>query len=143
MNTEKKKETPDNIFRPGFDLNNCEKFAIKGFRDIRLVENVGQNERIVGVPVVGDCLKTIGILSGDLLILKITNESFSDKLSVWETPNGRTAKFATKNIDGTITLHNKSDWKQTWQAEEIELVGVGVRVERDLEVQNNESNQAS
>ncbi len=53
MNTEKKKETSDNIFRPGFDLNNYEKFAIKGFRDIRLVEDVGQNEHIVGVPVVG------------------------------------------------------------------------------------------
>jgi hypothetical protein len=137
MKTEHKTETLDNIFRPGFDLNNCEKFAIKGFRDIRLVEDVGQNEHIVGVPVVGDCLKNIGILHGDLLILKITNESFSDKLSVWETPNGRTAKFATKNIDGTATLHNKSDWNQTWQTEEIELVGVVVRVERDLEVQND------
>jgi len=107
-------------------------WQIKSFRDIRAISDFTQNERYVGIPVNGDSLQKLGIFHGDLLITKLTQENFAGKLCIWQTPHGRTAKFAEDNFDGLITLHNKNGWRQTWQASEIELIGVVVRVERDL-----------
>jgi SOS-response transcriptional repressor LexA len=110
-----------------------QQWQIKKFRDIRLVTNVGQNERIVGVPVVGDSLNSIGIFHGDILVTKINCAAKPDSLCVWQTPHGRTAKFARENFDGTVTLHNENGWSQTWQPEDVKLIGIVIRIERDLE----------
>jgi SOS-response transcriptional repressor LexA len=108
-------------------------WQISSFRDIRAIGGLAKNERFVGIPVNGDSLEKIGIYHGDILITKITSEYKAGKLCVWQTPHGRTAKFARENFDGTVTLHNKNGWKQKWQSYEIQLVGIVVRIERDLD----------
>lgn len=107
-------------------------WAISGFRDVRLIEPIHSNARFIAVPVMGDSLIKLGILDGDLLITRLTNRYVSEKLGVWQTPHGRTAKFAYQDFDGLITLHNKNGWKQSWQADEVKLFGLVIRVERDL-----------
>lgn len=119
-------------FRENFDLSNYEKFSIKSFRDIREIANAAPFDRFIGVPVAGDTLNHLGILHGDLLIVKLTqNYGSESNLAVWETRHGWTAKFAYENLD-EIVLHNKADWSQTWMTDEVKLIGVVVRVERDL-----------
>lgn len=108
-------------------------WEIYKFRDVRTVEDVRPYEKIVGIPVDGDSLKKIGIFHGDILITKLTSRYKAGKLCVWQTPHGRTAKFAQSNPDGTVTLHNKNGWSKSWASSEIRLIGVVVRVERDLE----------
>lgn len=123
-------QNSDKDFRGNFDLSKYEKYEIKSFRDIRAVGIENQFETIVGVPVDGDSLAHIGIFHGDLLIVKITDKHTEKDLYVWETPNGRTAKFGYENF-GEMTLHNKADWSQSWKLDEIKLFGVVIRMERD------------
>lgn len=106
---------------------------IQKFRDIRAVKSVTPFERVVGIPVNGDSLNNIGIYHGDILITRITTEYKADRIGVWQTPYGQTAKYAMKNFDGSVTLHNKNGWFQTWQPEDLKLIGIVVRVERDYE----------
>jgi SOS-response transcriptional repressor LexA len=110
---------------------NYKKYEIKGFRDIRAFGNENQFETIVGVQVIGDSLNNIGIFHGDLLIVKITDKHAEENLYVWETPNGRTAKFGYEKF-GEIVLHNKADWEQIWKSDEVKLFGVVIRSERDF-----------
>jgi hypothetical protein len=124
-------QNSDKDFRGNFDLSNYEKYEIKSFRDIRAVGIENQFETIVGVPVDGDSLAHIGILHGDILVVKITDKRTEENLCVWETPNGRTAKFSYENF-GEMTLHNKADWSQSWKLDEIKLFGVVIRMERDF-----------
>jgi hypothetical protein len=124
-------QNSDEDFRGNFDLSEYEKYKIKSFRDIRAVGIENQFERIVGVPVDGDSLANIGIIHGDLLIVKITDKHTEKDLCVWETPHGRTAKFGYENF-GEMTLHNKADWKKVWKLDEIKLFGVVIRMERDF-----------
>jgi SOS-response transcriptional repressor LexA len=107
-------------------------WKIDKFRSIRPVKGANFNDRLAGLPVIGDSLKNIGIYEGDLLVFKFTSEAPPEKLCIWQTPHGNTAKFARENLDGTITLHNKNGWHQDWSADDVRLVGVVVRVERDL-----------
>jgi SOS-response transcriptional repressor LexA len=107
-------------------------WKIEKFRDIRPIKNCGFNDRLAGLPVIGNSLVDQGIIEGDLLIFKFTSEAKIEKLCIWQTPHGNTAKFARTNADGTVTLHNKNGWQQTWSSDDIRLVGVVVRVERDL-----------
>ena len=110
-----------------------QKWEIAKFRDVREIPNIGQNEKCVGIPVIGDSLKNVGIYHGDILVIKLTDNCKAGKLCVWQTPHGRTAKYARENFDGSVTLHNKNGWKQNWQPEDVQLVGVVVRVERDMD----------
>lgn len=108
-------------------------WQISSFRDVRAIKGLAKNERCVGIPVNGDSLVKIGIFHGDILITRITKEYREGRLCVWQTPHGRTAKFAYENFDGSVTLHNKNGWRQEWQSNEIQLIGIVVRVERDYE----------
>lgn len=107
-------------------------WQIKKFRDVRAIGGLSKSERCVGIPVNGDSLEKIGIFHGDILITKLTTEYKTGKLCVWQTPHGRTAKFAVENFDGTLTLHNKNGWSREWQISDVKLIGIVVRVERDL-----------
>lgn len=120
-------------FQPNFNLSNIEILKIQSFRDIRQVKGLSFGQRCVGVPVTGDTLKHLGIFHGDILVVKLTKKFAEKNLCVWETPEGRTAKFAYENF-GEIVLHNQADWKQTWSINQIKCLGIVVRVERDLEV---------
>lgn len=108
-------------------------WQITGFRDVRLIETSDQMARFIAVPVDGDSLIDQGILDGDMLICKITNAYEDGKIGLWQTPHGRTAKYAYYDFDSSVVLHNESGWKQTWDAAELKLLGLVVRVERDME----------
>lgn len=107
-------------------------WAITGFRDVRLIETTDQMARFVAVPVEGDSLTEQGILDGDMLICRITQVYETDKLGLWQTPSGRTCKFAYYDFDNSVVLHNDNGWRQTWDSSDIKLLGLVVRVERDL-----------
>jgi SOS-response transcriptional repressor LexA len=108
-------------------------WKIKSFREIRAISKATLKDKFIGIIVTGDSLKNLGIFHGDLLITKLTTEYDAKKIGVWQTPHGRTAKFAYEDFDGTVVLHNQNGWQQKWQADEIKLVGVVVRVERDMD----------
>lgn len=108
-------------------------WQIKKFRDIRRIEHLSPFDRVIGFPVAGDSLNSIGIIHGDILITRLTAEYKPERLGVWQTPHGQTAKFASENFDGTVTLHNQNGWFQTWEAADVKLIGLVVRVERDYE----------
>lgn len=106
-------------------------WEITGFRDVRLVETSDKQARFVAVPVEGDSLKDEHILNGDMLICRVTRDYEDGRIGLWQTPSGRTAKYATYGPDGFIVLHNRNGWRQTWERGEITLLGVVERVERD------------
>lgn len=109
-----------------------QQWAIKRFRDVRIVETANQFDQFAAVEVDGESLHGVGIHHGDILIFKITRDYREECLGIWQTPHGRTAKFAYEDVDGTIKLHNKNGWAQNWNADELSLLGIVVRVERDL-----------
>ncbi len=108
-------------------------WQITGFRDVRLIETTDQAARFIAVPVDGDSLKDQGILDGDLLICKITQVYEDGKIGLWQTPSGRTAKYAYYDFDNSVVLHNENGWRQSWSSDELKLLGIVVRVERDME----------
>lgn len=107
-------------------------WEITGFRDVSAVSGDAGRSRFVLVPVDGDSLVGQRIYDGDLLLVRITQQYDPGKIGIWQTPAGRTAKFASYDADGYVMLHNEDGWRQTWMANEIRLLGVAVRVERDL-----------
>lgn len=107
-------------------------WEITGFRDVRLIETTDQAARFICVPVEGDSLTEQGILDGDLLICKLTSKYEPGRIGLWQTPSGRTAKYAYYEFDNSVVLHNENGWRQSWSADEIRLLGLVVRVERDL-----------
>lgn len=107
-------------------------WAITGFRDVRLLPMSDQTARFAAVPVEGDSLKAQHIVDGDFLIMQITSDYQEGKLGIWQTPDGRTAKYASTDPDGFITLHNNDGWTRLFAPGEISLLGLVVRVERDL-----------
>lgn len=133
MNTQIRIPVMSNNTYAGSSLpDDWQNWQIKSFRDIRRVSGSTDKDRFIGVPVSGDSMKNFGILHGDLLITRITTEYESGKIGIWQTPSGRVAKFASENSIGSVTLHNENGWKQTWDSEDIKLIGIVVRVERDL-----------
>lgn len=108
-------------------------WEISGFRQVSgFGGGDGGGGRFVLVPVEGDSLTSQRIYDGDLLLVRITRDYVPGQIGIWQTPSGRTAKFAFYDPDGYIVLHNDNGWRQTWSAGEIRLLGVAVRVERDL-----------
>jgi SOS-response transcriptional repressor LexA len=107
-------------------------FAAASIREISDVKDAPPFSKHVAVPVDGNSLKQMGIHHGDVLICRKTRLYLDGAIGIWETPHGRTAKYAYLNKDGSVTLHNHNGWKQQWSAEEVQLVAIAVRVERDL-----------
>jgi SOS-response transcriptional repressor LexA len=107
-------------------------WQIKKFRDIRAIEGSNQFDRFAAVEVSGDSLKPLNILNDDVLIFKITTQYEEGKIGIWQTPSGRTAKFAYQDFDGSVVLHNENGWQQRWEAADLQLIGVVIRVERDV-----------
>lgn len=107
-------------------------WEITGFRDVWMT-TVDNLARFAAVLVDGHSLTEQGILDGDLLIMRITQDYEDGKLGIWQTPDGRTAKFASHDPDGFVVLHNDDGWRQTWASDELRLLGLVVRVERDME----------
>jgi hypothetical protein len=87
-------------------------FNIERFRQIRRVKGSDIGTRLAGLPIVGDSLKNHGIFEGDLIVFKFTQTASLNQLCVFRTENGLKIEFFTN--------------------QPLELVGVAVRVERDL-----------
>lgn len=84
--------------------------------------------------VTGNRLEHLGIFSGDSLICRETSEYTPGVLSVWQTPDGITAKFGCIQDDGSVVLYNKAGWEQQFKPGEVKLLEVVFYVESGLEV---------
>lgn len=107
-------------------------WEITGFRDVRVVDGNDATAKYIAVPVEGESLESLNIVHGDMLICKITETYEPGKIGLWQTPSGRTAKFALCEGGEFVTLHNNNGWHQDWHRNEIKLLGVVMRIERDV-----------
>lgn len=107
-------------------------FAAASVREITEPKDAPPFSKHVAIPVDGQSLKHMGIHHGDILICRKTRLYTPGSIGIWETPEGRTAKYAGLNKDGSVTLHNHNGWKRNYMADEVTLVAIAVRVERDL-----------
>lgn len=121
-----------NIFAGNSIPDDWQEWQIRSFRDVRVIEGASQFDRFAAVEIEGESLKDVGILPGDVLVFKITQQYTEGKIGIWQTPHGRTAKYAYEDFDGTVKLHNTNGWSQSWNVDEIKLLGVVVRMERDM-----------
>lgn len=106
-------------------------WEITGFRDVTAFGGDTQ-ARYAIVPIEGDSMESQRIFDGDYVLMQITRDYVEGKIGIWQTPSGRTAKFAHYDLDGYVVLHNDNGWRQHWRADELRLLGLAVRVERDL-----------
>lgn len=106
-------------------------WEITGFRDVRLVDP-DSTTAYFGVPVEGDSLVNLHICEGDILVCKRARRYEAGTIGIWQTPMGRTAKLANPYPDDSVVLHNGGSWSQMWQSDEVRLLGIVVRVERDI-----------
>lgn len=107
-------------------------FAEASIREVSDIKNAPPFSKHVAIPIDGNSLKHMGIHHGDVLICRKSKYYEPGMIGIWETPHGRTAKYAMLNKDGSVTLHNHNGWEQKWGVDEVELVAIAVRVERDL-----------
>lgn len=110
-------------------------WEIGSFRDVRSLTNSDRQVRVFAVKVAGQNLAEKHICPGDVMVCRVTSRYEEGRIGIWQTPAGRTAKFAHFIPDGGVILHNESGWQewQKWQVEDVRLLGIVVRVERDLE----------
>lgn len=111
--------------------DNWSQFASSTVRDIRRPENIPPFANIFATQVAGQSLQKLGIFNGDWLICYETSKYEDGRIAIWETAHGQTAKFAYYK-NGSVVLHNHNGWKQAWAPDEVKLVAVACRVERDL-----------
>lgn len=107
-----------------------EDWEITGFRDVRCVEGADPSARFFLTVVDGPSLEAEHIVDGDMLLCRVTHSYEIGRLGIWQTPTGRTAKYAFYE-DGFVVLHNDNGWRQVWQADDLRLLGIVERVERD------------
>jgi SOS-response transcriptional repressor LexA len=106
-------------------------FASATVREIRPLENIPPFAVVFATQVEGQSLQKLGIFNNDWLICYETTRYIPGKIGIWDTPHGQTAKFAYHK-DGSVVLHNHNGWKQAWASDEVKLVAIAARVERDL-----------
>ena len=90
-------------------------------------------EVFTAVPIYDNSLAHLGILSGDILIVRVTKHFSESNLYVWRTPHGQMARYAETTC-AEIVLSNGQNLRETFFRVEVEMLGVVVRVERDLKV---------
>lgn len=111
---------------------NLTDWEISGFRNVSLIETTDQMANFFAIPFEGDGLIDQHIIDGDVMIVKITTIYEDGKIGVWQTPGGRIARFAYYDFDNSIVLHNDNGLSETFEANELRLLGIVVRSERDL-----------
>lgn len=107
-------------------------WEIVGFREVAVVEGADPSAQFFLAEVDGTSLEHEHIMPGDFLLCRVTREYEIGKIGIWQTPSGRTAKYAYYDPEGFLVLHNDNGWSQQWHAPEIFLLGLAERVERDL-----------
>ncbi len=119
-------------------MNNLKQIGVETFprlAQFRTVRGLFGNDSEVfsAVPIYDNALKHLGILSGDMLIVKITKYFNEANLYVWRTPVGQMARFGETSC-AEIVLSNGRNRRETFFRSEVEMLGVVVRVERDLNI---------
>lgn len=80
----------------------------------------------------GDSMRGDGILDGDFAIVQMVDIAPPEKIVVVRTPHGLTVKRVFREQDTVILKSSNSDFKdQAWPVEDVCLIGVVRRVERD------------
>lgn len=88
-------------------------------------------EKLAIYGVIGDSLKDAGIFDGDEVIFKFTNEAHTGDLVIATTPFGTTIKFFFLENGGIILRSaNSINQDQTWEIEDVRIVGVVTEVRR-------------
>jgi SOS-response transcriptional repressor LexA len=111
--------------------SNWSNFAAAMVREISPVNDL-PFEKHVAIPVGGQGLKHNGIYDGDVLIVRPSNRYVDGSLAIWETPKGQTARYAEVVDDDLVILHDGKRKRNEFSTDDIRLVGIVVRVERDL-----------
>ncbi len=102
------------------------------FRTVRgLLGN--QTDVFTAVPIYDNSLAHLGILANDILIVRVTKHFNEANLYVWRTPSGQMARYGRETL-AEITLQNGKELFETFFRSEVEMLGVIVRVERDLKI---------
>ena len=107
---------------------------IKKWRLIRPLDGLRPGEIVYGLEVSGRSLVGKNILHGDILIFVFGRQARPGDLCVVQTPYGLTAKFVHPNDEGEVILKSANVLvpDQCWLCEEVKVLGVVKRVERDL-----------
>jgi len=112
--------------------DDTEDWDIVAYRDVDMPVGCDMSARYFLTEVDGDSLKHKHIVPGDFLLCRVAAEYESGKIGIWQTPSGRTAKFAYfDDGDGCVVLHNDGDWRQQWDRRDIQLLGLVDKIERD------------
>ncbi len=119
-------------------MNNLRQIGVENlprlaqFRTVRgLLGN--DKEVFTAVSVFDNHLSHLGILNGDILIVKVGKHFNESNLYVWRTPSGQMARYGETTC-AEIVLHNGKGQRETFFRVEVEMLGVVVRVERDLKI---------
>lgn len=110
------------------------KWLVRQFREIRPIDGAEPFDKFASVDIEGESMTHLGILHGDVLIFRITQKYERSKIGIWQTPHGLTAKYAeVSHKDNCIVLDNRFNWKKQWSIDDVKLLGLVVRVERDMD----------
>lgn len=113
--------------------SNWQHWSISSVDNIRPIKGASPNDRFGAVELTGIALRSIGIHHADMLIFRVTEKYEENCIGIWQTPIGRLAKFAIFNEEqGTVKLHNRNGSSVTFQEDQVTLLGLAVRVEREL-----------
>lgn len=94
-------------------------------------------EHIAAVEIVGDSLQRDSIVDGDWAIFRRTFEARPGQLVIALTPDGLTVKYFFPREDGGCLLRAADpQYDQSWDAGEVTVCGVVLRIERDLALRN-------
>jgi repressor LexA len=113
--------------------NPVEFLPIVRFRDIRAIKGARTSEQYAGIEVLGSSLLLDNIADGDYAIFRLTHEARNGDLVVARVPDGLTIKYYHPSTDEKILLSGADPaYDQLWEASEVVVLGVVVRIERDL-----------
>jgi SOS-response transcriptional repressor LexA len=106
-------------------------WPIVRFEDVHLLKPPKHGERLAMCRVIGDSLKDDGILDGDYVIFRMSNEARPGDLVIAHTPFGATLKYYWPTPHG-VWLRGTSNGKydQLWIADDIRVQGVVTETRR-------------
>lgn len=105
---------------------------IDGLRFVRPLKNATHMRGVVAMRVNGDSMIGDGIMDGDFAIIQEADIAPPEKIVVVRTPHGLTVKRVVRNKDSIVLKSSNPIFKdQAWPVEDVCLIGVLRRIERD------------
>lgn len=103
-----------------------------GLRWVRPLKNTSHMQGVIAMRVNGDSMMGDGIMDGDFAIIQMVDIAPPEKIVVVRTPHGLTVKRVIRQHDTVILRSSNPIFKdQAWPVEDICLIGVVRRIERD------------